>query len=600
MCGLIGYFGQALPSPPIRAYGLSTITDRGPDFQSEWCCENNNVWIGHTRLAIRDLSDSGAQPMQRASISGITVAFNGEIYNEIEIRKFLITKGYSYEGSSDTESILYAYDYWGLDFVDKLEGMFAIAIWDERKKALHLIRDPIGQKPLFYSQSDQDNSIYFGSTPQAILAVAKHKYQINRKALGYVCCIGYVPNPLTSWKNLYSLPPGTIATIQKSQTIKLYKYWDVNNIQKTSEAWKEDDFYSLLELVSEQHCISDTDTAILLSGGMDSSAVAVSIANRGVDLNCFTLSDRTRPIDECRNALALSNEIGLNHTMFDLSTMDILSLAKNAAVASHQPQGYSSFIPWLKCSQILSERGTKVVITGDGGDELFGGYSWYDTQGFLRNILLRSLKGTLTELDKEVLRTGRKSLLHQLWIKKFPRFLPTECQTMFGIASSDFCEGTVVEYFQGNFASGLEQIDAAQRLDLKTFCVDHVCRKTDEMSMKYGLEVRSPFLDRRLVEYIFKHKVTKYNKKNLKPVINQYLRRNVSIDYDKNKKQGFSTGLEHLNISHLKTFISQSKIVRDGIFIDNRYDILNRESVYQKSRVWTVYNIALWYENQVT
>ena len=392
MCGIAGFIG------PPNADGDSlneaarvmaqALEARGPDDAGTWVDAQCGVAFGHRRLSIIDLSAEGHQPM--ASVGGrYTLSFNGEIYNFVDLRNDLLARGHTFRGHSDTEVLLAAVVQWGVrDAATRLVGMFAIALWDRQERCLHLVRDRLGEKPLYYGWSN--GVFYFGSELKAIRAHPSFRPEVDREAVTLFLRYGYVPTPRSIYSGIYKLPPGTILTISLAEAktpsgVRPVPYWSA--LERATNALA-DPFLGteeeaathlerLLRTSIQRQMVADVPLGALLSGGVDSSTVAALMQSQsGGSIRTFTIGFREDDFNEAAHASAVARHLRTEHTEMYVSGQDALDVIEELPSVYDEPFADPSQMPTLLLSRLIRKHVT-VALSGDGGDEMFGGYNRY-------------------------------------------------------------------------------------------------------------------------------------------------------------------------------------------------------------------------------
>ena len=514
----------------------AALEHRGPDDSGVHSIPDGGPVFGHRRLSILDLSALGHQPMQSAC-GRFWVVYNGEIYNFREIRQELEQKQHRFNSDSDTEVILAAYAQWGLAAVSRFRGMFAFALWDGAEKRLHLCRDRFGVKPLYYTRSPQ--LLAFASEPRALHRVGLTGNQVDPAALCEYVQFGYVSAPKSLYAALRTVRPGTVLTFDPTLDVTENTYWSASKlysaaeVRPSSEALRAMPEAALLERVESElseafqyRLVSDVPVGLFLSGGIDSSIVAALLARvPGTTLRTFTIGYAGSEFDESEYARLVASHLGAQHTEFTVSESEALALFARLNDIADEPIGDSSLIPTLMVSE-LARRHVKVALSGDGADELFGGYARYAVC-----VRYASRNGALTRalrwLSAEVLTT-----LPPQWIAAGYRLARGEHQRFAGIedklrkfinlsrARDTFAayRATVSEWTPGQsselgvhsfeFEAELGQafqaadcVDDASRFmhfDLTRYLPGDLLTKVDRASMAVSLEAREPFLDHKL------------------------------------------------------------------------------------------------------
>lgn len=490
MCGIFGFFDRtndkAATSPELLYEMGSVIEYRGPDGTGTYINEDQSVALGNKRLAILDV-EHGQQPFF-SECGQIVVVQNGEIFNHIELSSELEAHGYYCKTSCDTEVILGLYEIFGIDSLSRLNGMFSIAIYDQRSESLYLARDRVGEKPLYYH--DSEGLSLFGSEIKSILKCMPGR-QINFQALDQLMAFNYVPMPMTMFEGIYHVKPGHYLKIT-NEVVKEYCWWDLSKIQ-TIDGIAEDEwiekFNKLLDDAVRIRLRSDVDFGAFLSGGVDSSTV-VGIMSRHMSdpIKTYTIGFDDPRYDESGYAAEAAELFGTNHTMEKVQP-NLLSLWPMATFHCDQPHGDVSFLPTYRVAE-LAARDVKMVLTGDGADELFAGYDKY--KQFFESY-------------------PDETLSDSLFVERF-----TQSLSLFDKNDRDnlFSEATKGVLFEGdvqeNTISGLvksvqhmDYINKALYIDTTLLLSGNNLVKPDRMGMALSIENRAPFLDYRVVELAF-------------------------------------------------------------------------------------------------
>lgn len=488
MCGIFGSFrfDGGRPSAQQMQDMAEAIAHRGPDF-ADYRVEDSAA-LGNTRLSIIDLTSASNQPF--LSEDGQTVVVqNGEIYNFIELREELIRLGARFRTSGDTEVILRAYQIWGRDFVEKLNGMFAIAILDKRDNRLWLYRDRLGVKPLYLSGSVEGGRIWFASEIKAILAV-EGEVQPDYDALAQFLALNYIPPPATAFAGIRHLPAAHIAEISP-KGISLHRYWDLADIQPDPQITKAEAKAGILSVLDDATRIrmrADAPFGAFLSGGLDSSTVVGLMSmHQSTPVRTYSIGFDNDRLDETRFALMAATRFGTVHKS-EVMRHDATDNWARFIWHVDQPHGDVSFMPTDQVAR-LAAHDVKMVLTGDGGDELFAGYDKYIS----------------------VFPRGEVELLEPGWEAKFVR----QAGLLQAGQPEQLLKGELGQAFRNNdpyraMAGRIEQAthqDPINRVLLEetnTLLPGNNLVKPDRMGMANSLEIRSPFLDYRLAEFAFK------------------------------------------------------------------------------------------------
>lgn len=601
MCGIVAAVGQRSLAQVNGCAALRALAHRGPDAEGSWCSVDDSVWLGHRRLAIVDLSPAGHQPMHNEDQT-IWLVCNGEIYNYPTLRVRLEGLGHQFYSHSDNEVILHAYESWAEDCVDYLQGMFAFVLWDERERKLLAARDPVGIKPLYYAE--QDGCLALASEAGALIKLFDHQPAPEPVALAYVMTIGYVPCPWAIWQGIHKLEPGHLLTWQLGQQAKVRKYWEPPRAISGDKPPTVEQLQEQFEPVLKEHLLSDVPIGLFLSSGLDSTSIAAGLHEIGQPVQALTVSFPGSPRSEAPTAEATAAHLGLPHETIPLSVGGIDELLSHVAVAYDEPQGYSALLTMFLLSGVTASR-FKVALAGDGGDELFGGYTWYrrlaSPPGNRRWFLYQALRPLVrhsvsTQIWKRAANAfARASVLHRHAWRLFPRFLPEEAESLLSPMGVRFGDSEMLEPFRRHFEPALPLRRALQRVDLMTFCTDSILAKVDKASMAHSLEVRVPWLDRRIVDWALSCAPDPRDEEESKPVLRDYLRPRVPAAVLQRPKQGFSLrGLLDYDWAGAIEAIRQGPWVQSGMWRKNWEQLLGPGVPHREHRIWTLLCLTKW------
>jgi asparagine synthase (glutamine-hydrolysing) len=482
MCGICGElrFDDQEPDLALLNRMLKRLARRGPD--DEGCFTDGSLVLGHRRLAIIDLSERSHQPMVDPEL-GLALVFNGTIYNYRELRKQLLARGYRFFSDGDTEVILKAYAEWGERCVEHLLGMFAFALWDRDRHTLFLARDRLGIKPLYYSYGD-GRSLRFASTTQALLEAGDVDTAIDPVALHQQLTLhAVVPAPRTLLKGIRKLPPATTLSIDAQGREHCRTYWHLRATRpaepRSEPEWLEAVHQSLRRAVRRRLDVADVPVGVLLSGGLDSSLLVALLAESGVrDLLTFSIGFEDQP-EEQGSEFAYSDQVveryATRHHQYLIPNAEVLQRLPEAVTCMAEPMVGQDAVAFYLLAERVS-RAVKVVQTGQGADEVFGGYFWYS--------LMDAEQGS----DSERFRRHYFDRDHE-------EYLETVNPIYHG---PDYTAQTIAERLALPDAD--EFMDRVLRLDVTTLIVDDPVKRVDNMTMAWGLEARVPFLDHELVE----------------------------------------------------------------------------------------------------
>ena len=373
---------------------LKRLHPRGPDQQDKW--KDDYAYLVHSRLSIIDTSDAGKQPMVRYNKA---LVYNGEIYNFIELRKKLVKNGYNFTSSSDCEVLLAGWDFWGEKLLSLIDGMFAFAIWDFKLNKLILARDPFGKKPLLYSI--KENKISFSSDLKSLEKIIGN-VDVNAEAVDSLFRFRFIHEPITIYKQVNKVPPGHILEFQNNNS-KIIKWYDMphnSNLDSNKNIIKNK-VIDLFDKAVNKRLISDVPLGVLLSGGLDSSLIIASLAEHGKSLSCYTMGfdNVSNYYEERPEAKRLAEYYGMKHSNLEISSSKLLNIVPEVFDASDEPFADSSALPFYALSKEVSKNVT-VALSGDGGDEVFGGYRKYlgEKWSNLGNIIPLKIKKFLISI----------------------------------------------------------------------------------------------------------------------------------------------------------------------------------------------------------
>ena len=553
MCGICGFnWTDAHLIESMKA----RLVHRGPDDHGSYVAEG--ISLGHRRLSIVDLSEAGRQPLCNED-GTVWVTFNGEIYNHLELRERLEKRGHLFRSRTDTEAIVHAYEEYGLEFASHLTGMFALAIWDARRRRLVLARDRLGLKPLYYTL--EPGKLRFASEIKALLADPGLPRVLNRQGLFDLLGYEFVPAPATLFAGVHKLLPGCLLTLEADGRARLSRYWSLEpkEIEPTEEALVE-----VLERSCTEHTMSDVPIAAFLSGGIDSSTI-VSILSRSLPagLQTFALGYREASFSEFEYARAVAEHFHTRHAELLVHPVDAAAIERSVWHLDEPTTDPSNLPFMLICAE--ARRYVKVCLSGDGGDELLMGYdrfrasranAWLERvplplrQGLyraviaqladnerkkgLRNVLKRFLQGALLDRDGE----------HIRW-----QYFADPTQTA-ELLEPDFLDGLDTDPFapvkRWSSQAPHQRGPREQYLELNTVLPDSVLMKVDKMSMACGLEVRPPFLDHRVVEFCYSLPTNlKLRGLTTKWLLKQAMRERLPPGIATRAKQGFSIPMKN-------------------------------------------------------
>lgn len=625
MCGIAGIF-HLNSSHPVLPKSIESMCDaifhRGPDGVGQYV--NGNIGIGMRRLSIIDL-ETGQQPIANEDET-VWVVFNGEIYNFRALRQDLESKGHRFRTATDTEVIVHLYEEFGNECVQLLRGMFAFAIWDARQRRLLLVRDRLGIKPLYYCVNS--SMFAFASEVKSLLTLEGFNRHLDIEAVSAFFTYGYVPGPVTIYEGVHEIPPAHICIVTDAK-VELRRYWDIKpmpDVHQPIEFFSEGLLYHLKEAIGS-HLISEVPLGAFLSGGIDSSAIVAlmaQVSERKVKTFTAGFAADQRGFDERPFARMIAESFGTDHTEYLLSAQ-IEEILPSIICAFDEPFADSSAIPnFLICQ--AARKGVTVALSGLGGDELFAGYERY--RGALLADYYRQLPRALRRgFINPVIDAIPESRNGGVWNDRFKRFMQGADLVLAEryqryIAAYD--EAEKAELFSGDLiheldkrglnsnplamketANGYNSLDRMLFTDMHTYLPDDELRKMDRLSMWHSLEVRVPFLDHKLVEFVATipsgFKLKRWQKKHiLIRSLDGILPRAIL----RRRKQGFSIPLNSWLRGPLRdfvhTYLAEPALREVGLFKDEAVaKILNEHDQglrNHETKIWALLIFMMWHD----
>lgn len=629
MCGITGWS----TSDPGKVHGpedeaalgemCSRMRHRGPDDQGTWIGEG--IALGMRRLSVIDL-ETGEQPVTNEDGSVVAV-MNGEIYNFADLRKELKSKGHKFKGRSDTEVLPHLYEEYGDELVDKLDGMFAFALWDRGKRRLLIARDRFGEKPLFYGTFGK--RLFFASEPKSLFANPAVGKEIDRDAAFLYLSFDYVPAPLSIYRGIRKLPAGH-RLIWSEGDLEVQKYWDISFTKREPRPSVADAAVELRELLSasvERRMVSDVPLGVLLSGGIDSSTVAALAAmHSGAKVKTFSIGFEEASFDESAYARNVAEHLGTEHFEDRLSVQTAANLLEDVGSWLDEPLSDPSIIPTYLLSRFVRQNVT-VALGGDGGDEIFAGYPMYlghkisrfynAVPNFIRSALVEpAVAGMRTRtsnlsLDYKAKRFVRSAGLneverHHTW---FGSFSPEEKQALLTPTFTRSLGSEDTYKFPKELAEACDAdnvVERMQYLDMKLYLADDILTKVDRASMAVSLEVRAPFLDHKVAEfaaslpsgYKLRGRTTKY-------ILKRAARDLLPSQIIDRPKKGFGIPVAEWLKGRLNPLLhdllSNSRLKNQGIFEPAAVTKLIRDHengvANNYKQLWTLLVFQIWTDN---
>mgnify|MGYP003392997852 CR=1 FL=1 len=617
MCGITGFVGVGSKDDLEKMVG--SLSHRGPDDRGVFL--EQKVGLGHTRLSIIDLSPTGHQPMFSGD-KKIGIVFNGEIYNFQELKKDLIDDGYKFIGTSDTEVIIALYKKFGEECFEKMNGMFAVAIYDFRKGKLIISRDRLGKKPIYWAMFD--STFIFGSELKSLLEHPSFVKEMDTESLELYLELDYVPTPRTIYKNVFKLEPASFLKFESGQC-EIKKFWrlDVNE-EKVSinDAMKK--LHKELQVAVKSRMISDVPLGVFLSGGLDSSTVAYYAKNTYKnEIHTFSIGFKEKSFDESKYAMKVAKHLGTIHHHKIVSARDCFEALDEIAQIFDEPVADASVIPTYLLSKFAKESVT-VAIGGDGGDELFAGYPTFQADKFYTRYLnfptiikkfISRVAGLIPisdnnfglkfKLEKFVSGISKdRFMTHQNWLGTFSN------SDLNDLLRSKTEKDLVKDYLDKVLNQTKIKDDDNKLLYsyMKTYMMDEVMVKVDRASMRASLETRSPFLDYKLVKFVFSLPYSyKLNGFKTKFILKKLMSKKLPRSIVWRKKKGFGIPLSKWLRDELRPicdeYFSEEFIDKQGLFnyshirklLDDHY---NRKADNRKY-IWNLLVFQMWYRKYI-
>ena len=641
MCGIAGYLGKT--SYPYNCLDemAKAINHRGPDDRGTWFDEDEGIGLAHARLSILDLSSAGHQPMHSVSKNFVLV-FNGEIYNHKALRSELeLIAQRNWLGHSDTETLLVAIDHWGLEkTLKKAKGMFAIALWDKRNKNLSLACDRIGEKPLYYGWVN--GQFVFASELKSIKKFPEFKNSIDRNSLALFLRFNSIPAPHSIYQDIYKLEPGQIIQLNaESKKIKKFNFWSTEevynkgNLSQISGTPEEivDQLEVVLSKAVSSQMQSDVPLGAFLSGGIDSSTIVALMQSQSASqVNTFTIGFNAKEYDEAKHARMVANHIGTNHFEMYVSDRDALDIIPSLPNIYDEPFADSSQIPTYLVSKFAKQQVT-VALSGDAGDELFGGYNRYI---FAEKMFSKIMKGPIS--IRQLISSAILTMTEEKWntllnnflserfadighkLHKVANVLPSKSirDMHFKLVSQihnplDWLLNaneykTPLNDDTERFVE-LNPIEQIMAYDLITYLPTDILTKVDRAAMAVSLETRVPFLDPNVIEFSaslpmefkIRNGVTKW-------ALREVLYKHVPKDLIERPKMGFGVPLAEWLRGPLQdwaeSLLDEKRLHQEGFFdvefVRNKWlEHLSGKQNWQH-QLWNVLMFQAWLEKNHT
>ncbi|MGE0770998.1 MAG: asparagine synthase (glutamine-hydrolyzing) [Cyclobacteriaceae bacterium] len=615
MCGIAGYYRKQVSQDTIEKV-LQALHHRGPDDRGVLL--HQQVGLIHTRLSIIDLSKLGAQPYQ---YQNLVLTYNGEIYNYKEVRHTLVQKGYQFVSNSDSEVLIKAFHHWREKCVNHFVGMFAFAIYEKDSDVMWLFRDRLGVKPLYYSALS--DGVAFASELKA-LQLLDRQHAIDPSAIHEYFRFGFIGSDRSVFERIRKVKPGTFVKITGT-SLSEHRYWEIPvdiDASKSEEYWIEE-LEAVMTSAFAYRMVSDVPVGIFLSGGLDSSLLTAILKKSHGNISTYTIGFEEQDFDEARYARAVAGKLGVNALEKTLRIAEARSVLNDFYSIYDEPFADTSGIPTSCIAKFAREHGTKVVLSADGGDELFGGYPHYRRMHTLDKRLqglpvagrklLAQIAGVFPKIAKREF--AWQNLTHRF--SKFQELLLSDSDVRMYEAFIANQSNEEINRLTGYSITSNQDIDhqslpILQQMmlwDARHFLPDDLLVKVDRATMFHGVECREPFLDHRLVELAFRiplqYRISKgEDKRIIRNLISRYLPR----DLFNRRKQGFSIPIfqwfkqeldvqfeEHLSLESLREieFINENEVMAER----KKYLYYkSKNKQYNIEKMWRILSLVLWWK----
>ncbi len=653
MCGFFGFQSFVVDRNEkinISRKAIELLDSRGPDSNGIELDDNDNLVLSHNRLSILDLSKTGHQPMTSAS-GNLSTVFNGEIYNHLNLREELFNqkKFNQWRGTSDTETLIQAIDLWGIDkTLQKLNGMFAFSIWDRNSKTLYLARDRFGEKPLYYGWISQKECFAFSSDLIFDKLFRGISFDLNEDALNDLFHLNFINNNYSIFKNIFKVEPGSYLEVKfkKNQipTINTHKYWKLENLNIAKNISKNDNStveldHKLTEIVKNQ-IFADVEVGTFLSGGIDSSLItakAQEVSTKKIKTFCIGTEDKSH--DESKYAYKVARHLSTDHEELILNENSIVQDIPTIISNLNEPLGDSSFIPTYYVSK-LARKKVKVVLTGDAGDEIFGGYNRYTKLKYVSKLynlpkfFKKIISKSLSNLDEKninrinnlinIFPNYKKEFYLNEKIKKLldridPNLNFSEFLFSFLINNNKsnlfenekkFSKDKILETFDRQFLNDIIKNYSLEEkmmyMDSLNYLPNDILFKVDRASMANSLETRAPFLDKDLYEFSLNLPIEKkIIKSKGKIILRELLNKKIPNNLIDRPKAGFSIPIgkwiKKPLLDWSENLLSKKNIEKSGLLNFKNINKIwseHKKGIDNSSLIWSVLVFQNWLINR--
>ncbi len=602
---------------------LRSIHHRGPDDSGRY--EGEKFSLGHVRLSILDLSSLGHQPMQ---YEHLVMVYNGEVYNFEEIKEELLLHGYTFVSHSDSEVILKAYHKWGIKAVDRFIGMFAIAFYDTTAQRVTLVRDRVGVKPLYYYHDGKD--FVFASELKTIMEYTGDLV-ISHDAMGEFFSFGYISSNLSIFEQCFKLPAGHYGVFDIDRaTFEVHEYWSVIPFFRMAKFQKsEEELVDELEALLIDACryrmVADVPVGVFLSGGVDSSLVAAILRKHHGDIHTFTIGFKEERYSEAAYARGVAEHIGTTHTERFLDASEAKEILDHFTDIYDEPFGDSSGIPTTLVSRVAKEAGVKVVLSADGGDEVFCGYERYwlghkvgrvvlAMPYFIRKTLAWLMDRIGSQRASKLVRIRNfehkynqlsEMLRDESWQDVYQKML----RTFKGTETKELL-GSDIRIEEKSFPVGEKEhpMQGMMLWDYHRYLTDDILVKVDRATMSVSIEGREPLLDHRIAEFMARVPFRlKYKDGTSKYLLRKVLERYIPKELIDRPKMGFAIPMEEWFGKDLRelfetNFTAQETVggkLLNNSYIQNEYDKFKKGKLVNMNKLWLILVFQMWYRKYV-
>ncbi len=621
MCGIVGiwHFDGGSVDPQALGEMRDTLVHRGPDDAGLWA--EGPVGLGHRRLSIIDLSEAGRMPM--ASPDGrVQAVFNGEVYNFRELRRELRIEGHAFHSETDSEVVLRAYEAWGTASFDRLNGMFAVAIWDGRAQRMVLARDPAGQKPLYYAYKP-GKWLLFGSTLSPLVEYAGDALEVDREVVADYVRFGFPPDGRAMLKHVSTVPPGSFVAVQARGEPQVHRYFDLVALAEESPTREGDEeehlaaFRETMRSAVKARLVADVPLGAFLSSGVDSSLIVALMAEHDRSaVKTYTVGFEEPEFDESEHAAQIAAHLGVQNTVRVLRGRDILDQLPDVIRYFDEPMADYSVLPTLAVSKLAREHVT-VALTGDGADEELGGYKYYLAQRWMERYLTEVPAAARTAIAKMapffpspgVQRIAARSDAGDaelfFGLGGFYRGAATDAVNRL-LGEEDVAPRRVAAFLRAHPLGST--VEAGMLYDA-THTLPHAwLHKVDRASMAVSLEARSPFLDRNVLELAFTMPLDmRIRGRHKKYIVRQLLRSYLPADLIERPKRGFTAPVAQWLRNELRNELQRSlgedTVIRRGFFEPARVKALVDEHLRgthdHAQLLWALLVLEWWLAHHV-